>query len=735
VNATQAVVVNSAPTATSISGSATACTNQNGLIYSCTAQAGVTYVWTVPTGVTIASGQGTNSITTNWSASAVSGNVGLTISNSCGSVNASRAVVVGTVPITPIVSGNSSVCLGDNGVVYSTLSQVGATYNWIVPAGVTITNGQGTNSITTNWSTTAITGNICVIASNNCGSSNQSCATITVINCSVCNNPPSVNVGQDITSCGISTVSISAILGGAATTGTWSNGLGSFSPNSTSLNAVYTPTAGELANGVAKLIFTTNDPDGLGPCLAAIDTLQINLQSNLSTVSISGSIKVCRPTTSVTYSVPAVNGVSYAWTVPSGAIVSSGQGTNSITVNWTSTSLSGNVCVSRSNSCGAIQSCVAVNLTTAIPSRPNKMNGSAKACVGEARVYYVTTTASADNYVWTPPAGATINGSSVAVTVPDTAVTVVFGSSFTGDSVRVRTSNCKGLSTEGRSIFVALNTAIPVSPAVINGTSDNLCNVTSTVYSIAPVANAVNYTWTSTIPGLLFNGQVSPYTSPNVTVTVAFPISFTGTGTINVAAINGCGSSAFKSKTLSRSPAFPGNITGPSVVCSDLVGVNYSIAPISGATSYTWNVASGLTISSGQGTNAIAINFNGTSGSKYVRVTSNNSCTSSAVKNLILSVVVCARFDDQVQSGNLSLVVFPNPASEIIHYECEVLNAGKYQVQLFDLGGRIVMSDEQNFVEGSNQINWNTDGLPTGVYMLKVSGDEGTSTTRVIISK
>ncbi|HXP51540.1 MAG TPA: hypothetical protein VN922_16405, partial [Bacteroidia bacterium] len=50
--------------------------------------------------------------------------------------------------------------------------------------------------------------------------------------------------------------------------------------------------------------------------------------------SITGSISVSVSASGVTYSVPNTTGSTYAWTVPSGATIVSGQGTNSITVNF-----------------------------------------------------------------------------------------------------------------------------------------------------------------------------------------------------------------------------------------------------------------------------------------------------------------------------------------------------------------------------------------------------------------
>ncbi|MEN2398900.1 family 16 glycosylhydrolase [Flavobacterium sp. MC2016-06] len=52
------------------------------------------------------------------------------------------------------VTGDAKVYNNETGKTYSVNTIAGAAYNWTVPAGATITSGQGTNTITVNWGTT-----------------------------------------------------------------------------------------------------------------------------------------------------------------------------------------------------------------------------------------------------------------------------------------------------------------------------------------------------------------------------------------------------------------------------------------------------------------------------------------------------------------------------------------------------------------------------------------------------
>jgi hypothetical protein len=85
-----------------------------------------------------------------------------------------------------------------------------------------------------------------------------------------------VNAGIDQTLCSISPqAQLAGVVGGGASSGTWSGGSGSFNPGASSLNATYTPTAAEIAAGGVTLTLTTNDP--AGPCAAATDQVRINI--------------------------------------------------------------------------------------------------------------------------------------------------------------------------------------------------------------------------------------------------------------------------------------------------------------------------------------------------------------------------------------------------------------------------------------------------------------------------
>ncbi|MBI4750660.1 MAG: hypothetical protein HY774_19415, partial [Acidobacteria bacterium] len=88
------------------------------------------------------------------------------------------------------------------------------------------------------------------------------------------------NAGPDQSVCESSPVAtLAGVVGGSASTGTWSGGSGTFSPNNTTLNATYMLSAGEVLAGTVTLTLTTNDP--AGPCGSVSDTVTITIGSCL----------------------------------------------------------------------------------------------------------------------------------------------------------------------------------------------------------------------------------------------------------------------------------------------------------------------------------------------------------------------------------------------------------------------------------------------------------------------
>lgn len=88
---------------------------------------------------------------------------------------------------------------------------------------------------------------------------------------------PLANAGTDIDGCvNTGTVTLSGGVSGSSATGVWTGGGGIFSPNDSTLNAVYTPSASEVANGMVILTLTSTNN---GSCFSSSDAVQINFRA------------------------------------------------------------------------------------------------------------------------------------------------------------------------------------------------------------------------------------------------------------------------------------------------------------------------------------------------------------------------------------------------------------------------------------------------------------------------
>jgi hypothetical protein len=401
----------------SITGSASVNAGANGVTYSISSVSGATtYAWTVPSGATVASGQGTTSITINYSCAAASGNVQVTPSNgTCNGGSSSLSVTVTGVGAAGTITGSASVNAGASGVAYSISSVSGATsYTWTVPSGATIASGQGTTSITVNYACSASSGSVQVTPSN--------------------------------------------------------------------------------ANG----------------CSGTPANLAVTVTSVGAAGSISGLTSVAAGTNGVTYSISSVSGATtYAWTVPTGASIASGQGTTSITVNYACSASSGNVQVTPSNgSCNGTPASLAVTITSV--GAAGNISGASTVCAGQTgAVYSISSVNGATTYTWIVPAEATITSGQGT-----TSITVTWGS--TAGNVQVTPSNGNGCTGTASSLPVAVNAAPSITS---NPSPQTVCAGATAHFTVSASGAGLSYQWQENGSNISDGGTISGSGTITLTLT------------------------------------------------------------------------------------------------------------------------------------------------------------------------------------------------------------------------
>ncbi len=403
-------------TPNTITGTTIICQGQSPFTYNVpTITNATSYIWTLPSGVTGTST--TNSITVNYGASAVSGNITVKGHNSCGDG------AISTLPITvnPLlatagtISGATTACQGQNSVTYNVPTIANATsYIWTLPTGVTGTST--TNSITVNYGASAVSGNITVKGHNDCGDGAIATLPITV-------NPLVANAGTisgAATTCqGQNSVTYNVPTIPNATSYIWTlpNGVtGTSTTNSITVNYGASAVSGNI---------TVKGHNDCGD--GAIATLPITVNPLVASAgTISGVATACQGQNSATYNVPTIaNATSYIWTLPNGATGTSA--TNSITVNYGASAVSGNITVKGHNSCGDGAISTLPITVNPLPSSAGNISGTSTICLPENAVTYtVPTISNATSYIWTLPNGA--SGTSTT-----NSISVTYGTATTGN--------------------------------------------------------------------------------------------------------------------------------------------------------------------------------------------------------------------------------------------------------------------------------------------------------------
>lgn len=434
-----------------ISGPSSACAGFGGYVY--TTQSGnSSYNWSLSAGGTITSGAGTNSITVTWNTVGAQ-TVSVNYNNQYGCSDPSPVVYNVTVNATPTptITGSANACVSYTNNTYSTQTGMN-NYTWSVSAGGTITAGQGTNAITVTWNSTGAQ----TVSVNYTNASSCSALSPTIFNVTV-NALPSPTITGQTTSC-INSGYITYTTEAGMTNYVWtvsSGGVINFGSGTYQISVTWT------VGGAQSVSVNYNNPNGCAALTPTVLNVTVNTVPDAAG-TITGTSVVCGGAQGIAYSCAAINGaVSYVWTLPAGATIATGGGTNSITVDFATNASSGNITVYGNNVCGngtpSPNFPVTVN---ALPDAAGNITGANEVCQGtDGVVYTVPSITGATSYTWTVPTGATIvSGANT------NSITVDFSMSAASGNVTVYGSNSCGNGTAS-SLQVTVN-PIPVTPVV-----------------------------------------------------------------------------------------------------------------------------------------------------------------------------------------------------------------------------------------------------------------------------
>ena len=226
------------------------------------------------------------------------------------------------------------------------------------------------------------------------------------------------------------------------------------------------------------------------------------------------------------------------------------------------------------------------------------------------------------------------------------------GTSFTTPSISSTTTyyvdaTSNGCTTAARTAVTAtVSTLIPSAPTS-SAASSVSCTSMSANWSAATDARGY-YLDVNTASDFTGTAILSSQSTGNVTTYSVTGLTASTTYYYRVRAFNACGTSASSSTitqaTTATTPAQPGSITGTAAQCPSLTSQTYSISAVSNATSYTWTVPTGWTITAGGTTNSVTLTT-GTAGQNgNITVTASNTCGTSTANTLAVTVTTNGSF-------------------------------------------------------------------------------------------
>lgn len=571
------VTITSTPNPT-ITGLSTVC---DGNTYTYSTESGMSnYNWTVSPGDIIVNGTGTNTIDVKWN-SVGSHTISINYDNAggCSALTATSVnVSVLASPSPSITSGPTTACEGETSTYTTETSK--ANYVWTVPTGGTITSGQSTNSVNVTWSTA---GNHTVTVNyentNGCLSGTPATINVTVNPTTIptitgLNNVCKNSMQTYDTEIGMSNY-IWTVVGGTILTG----------QGSSSINVQWTTTGTQSVS-----VIYTNAHN----CTAQTPTKQNVTVNTLPVPTITGSNSVCN-NHSITYTTePGMS--NYNWNISGGGIISSGSGTNQITIDWNTVGKHA-VKVSYTSPQGCLPTIETIDSVTVKASPTPTITGSTIVCAGSKNVIY-STEAGQSNYDWQISAGGTItsglNTKEISVTWnTDGAQTV---------SINYQNANgCPAGTATVQSVTVN-----PVPTPIITG-SNSVCKNSTQTYTTE--SGMSNYIWNIS-GGTILSGQ-----GTNV-VDVKWNTLGSQTISVNYNNISNCSALTPTQLNITVNSLPNPTITGTKSICNNH-SATYSTE--TGMSSYNWSISGGGIISAGAGTNQITVDWT-TVGTHAVKV-------------------------------------------------------------------------------------------------------------------
>jgi large repetitive protein len=471
---------------------------------------------------------GTTQITvTQWQASATNARVCVNAQNGCGTSDTTcLSVDLQTVPTPLSISGFTTLC-PNGATTYSVPRTLGITdYQWVATNG-TVIAGQNTPGVTVRWGTT--NGTLTLTPRNVCGAGTPSSVNVTIKN----QPPDAIPIRGNSNVCSNDTTTFSIPANSETTIYEWQVPTGAFVISGQNSNSIRVDWGSFTGAGTISLT-TKNACD-----LSRTVSYPVNVRrATFTTPLITGLAVIC-PYSEATYTIAGdTSFINYQWTVPANAVITSGQGTRTITVNIQNAT-NGQVSVAVRNSCGTVRTSrlnVEVRSTLdslLIDGRTNIV------CRGDTASFFVPSDPNVQNYLWSAMA----TGSRILSGQGTNRITVLFGST-TGTIQVVPNGGC----SDGIRSRLAITVKMPLNLTGEIAGNTQICANSTELYSVVQQNGAIGYSWNVPTGARIIGDSLGR------TINVNFGTATTGTVSVRVLSECGYGESTLLPLTFIRNP-------------------------------------------------------------------------------------------------------------------------------------------------------------------------------------
>lgn len=580
---------NPLPLTPTISGSSNVCSNAGAILYSVVPTLGASYSWTAPTGTTIANETSANP-TVNFNS--FTGPESITvreINTSTGCVSDAASLVISSlaIPATSEISGFNEICDNAINVSYSVTPTPGSSYSWTLPAASASFAGSSNNaSVLINYNGAISNGSLAVIETNAAGCTGS---PVTMNITTIASPRTSVIYGNTLV-CGNANNVVYYVNATPNSTYNWSVPAGATIQSGGNSNQIQVQFNNAPSTMESIIVEETNEAGCAGNFTANL----LEILPYPTTPVISGSSSICGTTGTKNYSVPNTPGSSYAWSMPAGANVQSGQTSSAITVNFSSFNSDGDITVVEKNSDNCYSSPGSFTVAALSIPTTTAISGLSNVCDNATNVVYSITETPGSSYSWTIPSSnvSVVSGQSTS------AITLNYSGTITNGIISVTETNSGGC-TNSQQISISTK-ASPANSYILN-VNPGLCkradDVPFSVYS-----SNIGSTFLWTVPA---GSQISSGANTN-SITVDF-FNFVTNDIISVVETspNGCSGPVITSSIVAYpTPAAP-MVSGPAGLCNINQNYLYQIGNYNPTSQYTWTSPTNTQI---QNVNSYSVN-------------------------------------------------------------------------------------------------------------------------------